>query len=255
MKIKTILVDDEPLARERIRALLEAEPDIEIIAECSNGLEAVSVLAGGEADLLFLDVQMPEVDGFEVLECLTPEKIPVIIFVTAYDQYALRAFDVHALDYLLKPFDRERFIRALQRARIQIRQSKSEDLSERLRALLAEVRPENKYLQRLVVKSAGRIFFLKAEEIDWIEAAANYVRLHTGRESHLLRETLKGLEARLDPGKFLRLSRSALVNVDRIKELQPWSQSGDYAVILKTGARLNSSRSYRARLEEFLNQA
>ncbi len=252
MKIKTMLVDDEPLARERIRTLLVSEPDVEIVAECANGLEAVAMLADCKPDLLFLDVQMPELDGFEVLQNMAAEKIPAIIFVTAYDQYALRAFEVHALDYLLKPFDRERFAKTLQRARLQIQHKREGDLSERLQAMLAQVREEKKYLERLVIKSGGRVFFLKVNEIDWIEAAANYVRLQTGRESHLLRETIKGLEARLDPGKFLRLNRSTLVNIERIKELQSWSNNGEYAVILKTGIRLISSRNYRDKLEEFL---
>ncbi len=252
MKIRTLIIDDEPLARERIRALLEKEADIEVLAECANGLEALRVIQSARPDLLFMDVQMPELDGFEVLEHLAHETIPAIIFVTAYDQYALRAFEVHALDYLLKPFDRERFEKALQRARQQLQRENAGDLHQRLQLLLEELQRDRKYLERLVVKSSGRVFFLKVEEIDWIEAAANYVRLQVGRESHLLRETIKGLEAKLDPAKFLRLSRSTIVNVDRIKELQPWSNNGEYAVLLKSGARLTSSRSYRERLDAFL---
>lgn len=252
MKIKTLIVDDEPLARERIRTLLERESDIEVLAECANGLEALAMIHRTRPDLVFMDVQMPELGGFEVLENLAREKIPVLIFVTAYDHYALRAFEVHALDYLLKPFDRERFAKALQRARQQLQHERTDDLQQRVRLLLEELQRDRKYLERLAIKASGRVFFLKVEEIDWIEAAANYVRLQVGRESHLLRETIKGLEAKLDPAKFLRLSRSALVNVDRIKELQPWSNNGEYAVILKSGVRLTSSRGYRKRLEAFL---
>ncbi|MCI0695278.1 LytTR family DNA-binding domain-containing protein [candidate division KSB1 bacterium] len=254
MKIRTLIVDDEPLARERIRTLLADELDLEIIGECANGHEAVGAIQRDKPDLLFLDVQMPELDGFGVLQRLGAEKLPAVIFVTAYDQYALRAFEVHALDYLLKPFDRERFQKALQRARLQIQQAKDGDLNQRLLALLENLQPERKWLERLVVKSGGRVFFLKAEEIDWIEAAGNYVRLHAGRESHLLRETIKNLETQLDPKKFLRLNRSTIVRIDRIKELQPWF-NGEYAIILQDGSRLTSSRGYREKLDALLGKS
>ncbi len=252
MKIKTVIVDDEPLARERLRTLLAQESDFEVLAECASGCEALAVLQSRTPDLLFLDVQLPELSGFEVLEQLALEHMPVIIFVTAYDQFALRAFEVHALDYLLKPFDRERFTKALQRARQHLQHERHGDLHQRVRLLLEELHRERKYLDRLVIKASGRVFFLKAEEIDWIEAAANYVRLQTGRESHLLRDTIKNIEAKLDPAKFLRINRSTIVNLDRIKELQPWSNNGEYALILKTGARLTSSRGYRERLAALL---
>jgi len=251
MKIRTIIVDDEPLARERIRALLADELDIEMIGEYANGREAVDAIQRHKPDLLFLDVQMPELDGFGVLQRLGAEKLPAVIFVTAYDQYALRAFEVHALDYLLKPFDRERFQKALQRARLQIQQAQDGDLNQRLLALLENLQPERKWLERLVIKAGGRVFFLKVEEIDWIEAAGNYVRLHAGRESHLLRETVKNLETQLDPKKFLRVNRSTIVRIDRIKELQPWF-NGEYAIILQEGSRLTSSRGYREKLEALL---
>jgi two-component system LytT family response regulator len=254
MKIRTLIVDDEPLARERIRALLADEFDVEIVGEYATGREAVAAIQRQHPDLIFLDVQMPELDGFGVLQMIGAEKMPATIFVTAYDQYALRAFEVHALDYLLKPFDRERFQKALQRARRQIQQAKDGNLNQRLLALLENLQPERKWLERLVVKSGGRVFFLKAEEIDWIEATGNYVRLHTGRESHLLRETVKNLEGQLDPKKFLRLNRSTIVRIDRIKELQPWF-NGEYAVILHDGARLTSSRGYREKLEVLLGKA
>ncbi len=254
MKIRTLIVDDEPLARERIRTLLADESDIEIIGECANGLEAVAAIQSQKTDLVFLDVQMPELDGFGVLEKISAEKMPAIIFVTAYDQYALRAFEVHALDYLLKPFDRERFDQALRRARLQIQQATSGDLNQKLLALLEDLRAEKKWLERLVIKSGGRVFFLKIDEIDWIEAAGNYVRLHIQREAHLLRETIKNLETQLDPNKFLRISRSTIVRIDRIKELQPWFH-GEYAIILQDGTQLTSSRGYREKLDELLGKS
>lgn len=253
MKIKVLIVDDEPLARDWIRALLEGERDIKIIGECADGRSALSTIQEQAPDLIFLDVQMPELDGFGVLEALGPERMPFVIFVTAYDQYALRAFEVHALDYLLKPFDRERFQKALQRSKEQIQREKTGDLSQRLLALLEDLKKEKKYLERLVIKSAGRVIFLKAEEIDWIEAAGNYVRLHVGSESHLLRETVNALEARLDPDKFLRIHRSTIVNVERIKELQPWFR-GDYMVFLRDDTRLTLSRNYRGKLHKRLGQ-
>jgi two-component system LytT family response regulator len=254
MKIRTLIVDDEPLARERIRTLLIDELDVEIIGECANGGEAVAAMQNRKPELLFLDVQMPELNGFGVLEKIGTEKIPAIIFVTAYDQYALRAFDVHAVDYLLKPFDRERFHQALHRARLQIQQATSGDLSQKLLALLEDLRAEKKWLERLVIKSGGRVFFLKVEEIDWIEAAGNYVRLHIECDSHLLRETIKNLAAQLNPNKFLRISRSTIVRIDHIKELQSWF-NGEYAIILQDGTQLTSSRGYREKLDKLLGKS
>lgn len=254
MAIRTLIVDDEPLARERIRTLLAAEPDVRIIGECADGKSAVTAIRGKSPELLFLDVQMPEMDGFAVLEALRDEPAPVVIFVTAYDRYALRAFDVHAIDYLLKPFDRERFHRALHRAREAIQGDGGEQLSRRLLALLQDVRAEPRYLQRLVIKSGGRVFFLRVEEIDWIEAAGNYLRLHVGRSEHLLRDTMNRIESQLDPEQFLRIHRSTIVNLERVKELQP-SFHGDYLVLLHDGRRLTLSRNYRARLQELLGKA
>jgi two-component system, LytTR family, response regulator len=250
-KIRTLIVDDESLARKKIRTLVEGEHDLEIIGECSNGLKAVAAIQKQTPDLIFLDVQMPGMDGFGVLEAIGTESMPAIIFVTAYDQYALRAFDVHALDYLLKPFDRVRFQTALERAKMHILRERSGDFNMQLQALLNDFRSGRKYLERLVVKSGGRVFFLKAEEIDWIDAADNYVHLHAGGGSHLLRETMNGLEAKLDPAKFLRIHRSTIVNIEKIKELRP-SFHGEYIVILKNGAELTLSRSYRDRLQELL---
>lgn len=253
MRISILIVDDEPLARERIRTLVCSDPEIEIAGECANGRAAVAAIERQAPQLVFLDVQMPDLDGFGVLEAVGPERMPVTIFVTAYDRYALRAFEVHALDYLLKPFDRERFETALARAKKQIRRH-DEDLHERLLALLEDLKPGSKYLQRLVIKSGGRIFFLRAEEIDWIEASGNYVRLHVGKESHLLRETMNGIEARLDPARFVRVHRSTMVNLDRIKEVHPWFR-GDHVIILRDGTRLTLSRSCWEKLEARLGRS
>lgn len=251
-KIRALIVDDEQLARERIRTLLEGDAEVEIVGERADGREALAAIKTEAPDLLFLDVQMPEMDGFEVLAQLAAEeRLPVVVFVTAYDQYALHAFDVHALDYLLKPFDRERFEKALQRAKAQIEHERKGELGQRLLSLLADLKPEPKTLERLVIKSAGRVFFLRADEIDWIESAGNYARLHVGRDAHLLRETMNILEAKLNPAKFLRVHRSSIVNVERIKELHPLFR-GEYVIVLRDGTRLTSGRAYRNRLQELL---
>ncbi|HEY3132016.1 MAG TPA: response regulator [Acidobacteriota bacterium] len=181
MKIRALIVDDEPLARERIRTLLKDEPEVEIVGECADGRRAVSAVRERKPDLIFLDVQIPELDGFEVLKAVGPGAMPAVIFVTAYDQYALRAFDVHAIDYLLKPFDRQRFHRALRRAKDQISSEKYDHVNERLLALLEDLKGGQKYLERLVIKSGGRVFFLRVDEIDWMEATGNYLRLHAGK--------------------------------------------------------------------------
>lgn len=253
MKIRTLIVDDEPLGRERIRTLLADDPEIEVTGECRDGRRAIAAIEHIRPDLIFLDVQMPEVDGFAVLDAIAGERMPAIIFVTAYDRYAVQAFEVHALDYLLKSFDRERFQAALQRAKEEIRRSKEGFLNERLAGLLEDLQAKQKRLTRLVVKSAGRIVFLRVEEIDWVEAADNYVRIHSGRESHLIRETLQSLESRLNPEKFLRIHRSTLVNLDRIRELRPIFH-GDYLVKLNDGTELTLSRNYREKLLEPLGQ-
>ena len=252
--IRTVIVDDEPLGRTVIREMLRGDAEIEIVGECGNGHEALAVIQAQKPDLLFLDVQMPEVDGFEVLAALAAHQLPLIVFVTAYDQYAVRAFEVHAVDYLLKPFDRERFGKALQRAKAYLQQAHSSEVNERILALLEEQKAKPKHLERLVIKANGRVFFLKTDEIDWIEAEGNYVCLHVKRESYLLRETISGLEAQLNPQKFSRIHRSQIVNLDRIKELQPWSH-GEYHVLLHDGTQLTLSRSYRERLHELLGKA
>jgi two-component system, LytTR family, response regulator len=252
--LRAVIADDEPLARERIRALLEGEPDVQVVRECRDGLETVAAIREEHPDLVFLDVQMPELDGFGVIETIGVENAPVVVFVTAFDEYALQAFEVNAVDYLMKPFDRERFRKALSRARSQVDREKGGELDRRLRALIQELKAPHAYLERVVIKASGRIFFLKTEEIDWIEAAGNYVRLYAGRESHLLRETMNSLEQKLDPNRFIRIHRSTIVRIDRIAELQPLFH-GDYLVVLQGGKRLTLSRGYRERLSAILDQA
>jgi two-component system LytT family response regulator len=252
-KIRTLIVDDETPARRKIRRLLAAESDMEVVGECGDPMKAVEFIQQRNPDLVFLDVQMPGLDGFGVLESLPPKNVPEVIFVTALDQYALRAFEVRALDYLLKPFDRARFRQALDRARRQIRQQVGHTLDPRLSQLLETLGSKPKQADRVIIKSAGRIMLLRTDEIDWVEAADNYVRVHVGSESHLLRETLGALELRLNPAKFMRIHRSTVVNIDRVKELQPWFH-GDYIVILQDGSRLNLSRTYRDRVIGLLGE-
>lgn len=257
-RIRTLIVDDEPLARRNLRVLLERDPQIEVLDECRNGREAVKAINTLSPDLIFLDIQMPEMDGFDVLERVGTEHIQAIIFVTAFDQYALKAFDVHALDYLLKPFDDERFTHALQRAKTQIEAREINRLSKRLLALLEERESERQvsvqqqdYLTRLMVKTANRVVLLKVDEIDFIEADGNYAKLHAGRKAHLLREKMSDLEGRLDPARFVRIHRSIIVNLDRIKEMQPHF-NGDYIVVLQDGRQLRLSRTRREHLESRL---
>jgi two-component system LytT family response regulator len=252
-KIRTVIVDDEPLGRERIRKLLADDPEIEVVGESPDGRDAVASIAKLKPDLLFLDVQMPEMNGFEVLEAVAGAEMPVVIFVTAYDHYAVKAFQVHALDYLLKSFDRERFGQAVRRAKAEIAKGREHRFDERLVALLEDLQEQRRKPERLLVRSGGRIFFLRVEEIDWIEAADNYVCLHVGRESHLLRGTMASIEERLDGRKFLRIHRSTIVNLDRVRELVPLFH-GDYTVRLRDGKELVLSRSYRERLEEPLGR-
>jgi two-component system, LytTR family, response regulator len=254
-KIKAIIVDDEPPARRNLRALLKGVQDIELLKECGNGRDAVSCIRALQPDLVFLDVQMPELDGFGVLQNLSGHPLPVIIFVTAYDQYALRAFEVSALDYLLKPFDDARFHKALAQARRQIEQQDASELGRKLLTLLGahEVKadPPPRYLTRLMVKTAGRVIFIRIEEIDWIEAYDNYLRLHVGGKAHLLRQTMNELEAALNPEQFARIHRSTIVNLDRVKELHSHF-NGEHLVILQDGTELKLSRSRKEWLEQWL---
>lgn len=243
MKISVAIVDDEPLARERIRTLLAGEPDIEVIAECANGAEALAAFRKRPPDLVFLDVQMPEMDGFALLRELKP-LLPVVIFATAFDEHAVSAFEVHALDYLLKPFKPARFRAALARAREQLAKSPGDDTTRRLLALLESRPKEAAYLTRLAVRDRDRVRFVKTTDIDWLEASGNYVVIHAGRENFMMRETLAALEAQLAPADFFRLSRSALVRLDRVKEVEPVFND-EHVVVLSTGARLPLTRGVR----------
>ena len=261
MPLSVLIVDDEEIARRRIARLLSEEPDVEIVGECADGQKAVETIRDSAPDVLFLDVQMPGLDGFGVLRQLEGARLPVTIFVTAYEQYALRAFEVFALDYLLKPFDTDRFRAAFRRAREHVERESSAQRSERLVKLLERLsedqrqleervgRTKGGYLDRLMVKSGGRVFFVKVDEIDWIEAAGNYVRLHVGKDALLVRESMSAMEEKLDPAQFARMHRSTIVNLDRIKEMQPWF-TGEYTVILRDGTQLKLSRWYRDKLEE-----
>ncbi len=254
-KIRALIVDDEPLAREGIQMRLRQEPDIEVIGACGNGRDAVTAILREAPDLVFLDIQMPRLDGFGVIGAVGVTRMPHVIFVTAYDEHALRAFEVSALDYLLKPVDGERFFEALERARDRIRGKNLEAISEQLQKMMTALRVERKYLERLSIKSgksSGRIIFLGVDEIDWIEAADNYVQIHAGRESHLLHATMNSLENRLDSNQFLRIHRSTIVNIKRIKELHPMFH-GEYRIILIDGTQLTSGRSYRENLQKLLD--
>jgi two-component system LytT family response regulator len=251
-KIRTVIVDDEELARDRIQSLLELQPDVEIVGVCTDGPSAVEMIDRVQPDLVFLDVQMPGMDGFEVVDNLERAKMPAVVFVTAHDAHALRAFEIHALDFLLKPFDQTRFEKALERARGQLSQAKGTTmLDSRLVTLLEELHEERKYSERLIVKSSGRVFFVRTEEIDWVEASGNYVKIHTKSDAHLLRESMKNMEAKLDPKTFVRIHRSAIVNIDHIKELEPWFH-GEYIVIMRDGTRLTASRVFSDRLSALI---
>lgn len=250
-EIRVLIVDDEPPARERIRGLLADERDIRILKEVESGLEAVSAIRELSPDLVFLDVQMPGLDGFGVLDALEGERLPVIVFVTAYDAYAVRAFEVHALDYLLKPFDRDRFQATLERVRLTLGES-TEESAEPVAVPLGEG-SDRPPLRRLLGRREGRLIVLKVAEIDWMESAANYVSLHVGKESYLVRETLQSLEQRLDPDQFIRIHRSTIVNLDRVQEIEPYFH-GDYIVKLRDGQRLTLSRTYRERVQRQLGK-
>ena len=252
-KIRTMVVDDEPMGRVRLLTLLQPETDIEVIAECADGVAAVAAIQQHAPDLVFLDVQMPGLTGFDVIQHVGADRMPIVIFVSAYDEYALKAFEVHAIDYLLKPFGRDRFQKTLQHARASLERRRAGDLGRRLLALVNDIKPEPPRLDRLIVKSGGRVFFLRTDEIDWIEAAGNYVRLHLGEESHLFRETMNRMEQRLDARRFSRIHRSRIVNTERIKELQPWF-NGEYVVVLRNGTKLTLSRGYREKLQEQLGK-
>ena len=267
-KIRALIVDDELLAHKALRAMLKDDPEIEIIAECLKGREAVRIIREQSPDIVFLDIQMPKIDGFQVVEEVGIERMPITIFVTAYDKHALRAFQAHALDYLLKPFDHERFSAALQRAKTTVRRQKLGEINDNLLAVLRDIKlrdmeaPPDKNrtapkepIERVVIKSGERIYFLKTEEIDWIEGAGDYLNLHSASSgTHLIRETMGAFYARLDFKKFLRIHRSTIVNIERIKDIQPLFK-GEYVITLKSGKRLKSSRGYRRELQPLLDEA
>ena len=249
MTIRVAIVDDEPLAVERMRRLLEEEPDIQVVAECSNGAEAVAAIRDHAPDLVFLDVQMPGLDGFGVVEQVGPEAMPATIFATAFDEHALQAFDASALDYLLKPFDPDRFARALDRARRFLRHQNREELEAKLTSMLGGLNRTRRYLDRFIVRYGRRILFVDAAEVDRIEADGNYAAIHVGKQVHLLREAISRLEEQLDPAAFVRIHRSHIIAVDRVRQLESVFQ-GEYVVTLKDGTRITSSRTYRERLEQ-----
>jgi two-component system LytT family response regulator len=255
--IRAIIADDERLAREKLRILLGSEPEVQVVAECPNGRQTVSAIRSCQPDMLLLDIQMPDLDGFEVLNEISSDEMPQVIFTSAYDQYAIRAFEAHALDYLLKPFDQDRLHAAIERASVEIRKSKDQDLTNRVLALLSTVRsgkqPVPHFDERLTIRTNGRVVFLNLEEIHWIEAAANYVRLNTGKDSYLFRETISRISERLNPSQFVRIHRSMIVNVAGIKELIPVN-SGEYVVVLHSGKELSCSRSYRSNLQDLIGK-
>jgi len=247
-KIRTLVVDDEPIARARVVSLLKEEADIEVIGECANGRQAMTAIESSSPDLLFLDIQMPEVNGLDLARTIQSTGTPAVVFVTAYDEYALRAFEVHALDFLLKPFSAERFRSALGHAREQVSQRRKGATVPKADAERRAVRPN-----RLMIKSGGRIHFVRMADIDWCEAQGNYVRVHVGQQEHLVRDTMSHLESELDPQQFVRIHRSTIVNVDRIQEMQS-SFNGEYVVLLRTGTRLTLSRGYRESLQARLGK-
>jgi two-component system LytT family response regulator len=250
-RIRTLIVDDEPLARAMLRSFLADDAEIEVIGECGDGYTAIEMIESAAPELVFLDIQMPDLDGFGVLRALTPDAIPNIVFVTAYDQFALKAFDVHAVDYLLKPFDRERFERTLARAKQQIALQKREGVNQELLRILSEQNARSQPVKRILVKSGDKAFFVRPDEISWIEAQGNYVALHVGTQSFLLRQTIYALEKQLDPAKFQRIQRSMIVNLDAIRQMHPAGR-GEYEIVLKDGVTLKLSHTYR---ESFLRFA
>ena len=248
-RLRAVIADDEPLARQRLRMLLQDIEWLEVVSEAKDGASATAAIQKLKPDLAFLDVEMPNGSGFDVIESVGAARMPFVVFVTAYDKYALKAFDVHAIDYLLKPFDRDRFRDALTRVRHQFERVTGGELERRLLQLVQDLTPAQQRLERFVIKSGGRVFFVPTGEIDWIEAAGNYVKLHVGNDEHLFRETMNAIEAKLNPDAFFRIHRSHMVNVERIRELQPWF-NGEYVVFLKNGTRLTLSRGYREKLQE-----
>jgi len=250
MSIRALIVDDEPLARQSIRRFLKDHSDIELLPDCHDGQSAVNTILAQKPDLVFLDVQMPELDGFAVVHRIGVERMPATIFVTAYDRYALAAFDANALDYILKPFGKSRFERALARARERIAVHADRESIERLLGAMETVATRKDYLDRLPVTENGRIVFVKSEDIEWIESAGNYSRVHAHARQHDIRETLTNLEGRLNPREFVRIHRSTIVNMQYVKELHPWFH-GYHLVVLESGQKLRMSRYQKEIAERF----
>lgn len=253
--ITTLIVDDEPLAREYISRLLKTDSEIQIVGEACNGLDAVQLIGEQKPDLIFLDVQMPEIDGFAVLKTLGPDALPAIIFTTAYEQYAIRAFEFHALDYLLKPFDSARFAEAVWHAKGHLNNGRNEKLTEdkQISEMLKNIDEKPQYLERLLIKSNGRIVFLKTREIDLIKAEDKYVHLYFGKSSHLVRQSLSQMKKQLDPQIFAQIHRSIIINVERIKELQTMF-NGEYNLVLENGAEVPLSRNYKNKLFDLIGK-
>jgi len=248
--IKTIIVDDEELARERVRIFLAENNNFKVVAECRNGKECIEAILKHKPDLVFLDIQMPEMDGFEVLHQLKDD-LPTIIFVTAFDEYAVKAFEVQALDYLLKPFDRKRFNLALERV-LKSKKSDEKDFEKKINSLLEYVNSSEKnYPQRFIVKQSGKISFVPIDEIDYLEATGNYIKLVTANGSYLMRETMNNIEKKIEPGKFIRIHRSFIIKTEKIKELKPYF-NGEYIVVLKNGKELKSSKTYKNGMNSLL---
>jgi two-component system LytT family response regulator len=252
-RIRVLIVDDESPARDLLANLLGELPDVAIVAQCGNGIEAVEAIDAHEPDLLFLDIQMPGLDGFGVLAAANPRTPPLVIFVTAYDRHALRAFEVHAFDYILKPFDYDRVRGALERVRTRLGERDEASFRQRLIGLLESTQAQAGRFDRIAVRTTGRVSFVKPEDILWVEADGNYVRLHTSRNPLIHRETLAAMEERLSSHHFVRVSRSALVNLDFVREWQPLFH-GDSVLLLVGGVKVQASRTYRDRLEQFFNR-
>jgi two-component system, LytTR family, response regulator len=249
--IRTLIIDDEPLPRERIRTLLAEHRDIEVIKECRDGQEAVNTILAERPDLVFLDIQMPELDGFEVIKAISPIYLPAIIFVTAFDAHAIRAFEVNAIDYLLKPINAARFGKAVLRAIERLNQSTETVPGRKLLEFIKQLRTEHQYTTRFVVRSGSKLSFVRSCDVDWIDAADNYVRLHVLGREHLVRDTLKSVETQLNPDVFIRVHRSVIINLDRVESVEPYTH-GEYVVTMKDGVKLTTSRSYSERLRTLL---
>jgi len=253
VRLRVLIVDDEPLACERLESMLEAEGEVQIVGTCINGRDALAALHKEVPDLIFLDVEMPEMDGFAFVQAVSPSPLPLVVITTAYEKYAVRAFEAQVVDFLLKPFDGERLRETLRHARERLHSIRALPVDERLTGLRRRLAKPTAISERISIKENGRIIFLKLQEIDWIGATDNYVELHSGQSSHLLLSTLTAFETRLPPAQFVRVSRSAIVNLSRIKELQ-LGRHGDGTIILQDGTEVSLSRSYRRKLDHLLGK-